>query len=166
MKRLFIILCVSLFSCYSLADGAFGTYKGMTKKELENKGIILGNLDYEGYHISDKAPLKDDKFKLYKYKFKNNKLCSIIAYTEDKKDDAKGTNIKKEMLGLANSLEKENGQSHLVDNTKNIPENQWMKALSNENGFLGYFYGWSEFNLNENSPYSSINTSNSINRYE
>lgn len=83
MRKIIVLGCL-LFCGYSLADGAFGTYKGMTKEELEKKGVIIKFI--KGNSLSEPsfdAPVRNKFIKQYRYGFDNDqKLCSIIGETK------------------------------------------------------------------------------------
>lgn len=146
MKKVIVLLGVFLFAGYSLADGAFGVYKGMTKEDLEKKGVTLKRVgDNQFLYSSLDAPVKNNYFSSYQYSFnKANKVCDISAWSKPLKTDDYGSEIKKEMYEIKTILDKKYGKAEIIDNLKKYPPERfvfYLKKLMSD-GTMTYVFFW------------------------
>lgn len=109
MKKIIALLCVFLFAGYSLADGAFGVYKGMTRKDLENKGVVFSSYrpDWE-LGVSRNAPKENKIYTSYSYSFNNAKLCEVSGNIENIKT---GEKLKELYDSLSQQMYKKYGKN-------------------------------------------------------
>lgn len=127
-----MLLC---FIGYSFADNAFGSYRGMTREELEKKGVKL-ELNWTGYsYTSNNAPIKNEYFDKYKYAFdKSGGLCTVTGITfmhHQEKDVDLAAIFDKELNSLMSLLSKEYGVPIIINNTSTNANNaEWIVVLS------------------------------------
>lgn len=143
MKKIIILLSL-LTSGYALADGAFGTYKGMTKKDLEKKGIVLKAID-DNQYISKSAPISNKNFGMYKYSFKsNNRICIVTGFTEQIKSDRYGTEAKDKIDSIKEALKIKYGQPGFINDVGKSKDEDWLTTLENEPVTNIYTYLWNK----------------------
>lgn len=133
MKKIFIILWMTIYSCYALSDGAFGTHERMTKEDLESKGVKLLQVNDNSY-ISESAPVINDNFRLYKFIFKNktNKLCNVTGFGRLIKTDEKGTKLWHQFLKIRDILSEKYGDFEIINfYTAKKDQDYIMKAVIN-----------------------------------
>lgn len=153
MKKALLVLivltiCVSCQKKEETANTAFGTFKGMTKKDLESKGIELKPV-WTGSSLSSKeAPVKNDSFSEYFYFFdENDKLCSISATTETQVNtspDNLAYYLNAKINFLTNLLSKKYGNPETINKTSLEERNsEWITVLSKDNmNKNSYFIRW------------------------
>lgn len=137
MKRIIVMICL-LFAGYAMADGAFGTYKGMTRKQLEKKGIIFIKENPNGSIVSNNAPIQNPLITEYVYHFDNKGgLCtvkglSIPTYTKENPNNL--PQLKKAYESLEKAMLNKYGSPDVeVNKVKNKFRNDWIYGTLKDN---------------------------------
>lgn len=145
MKKIITLLLICLFSHYSLADSAFGTYSTMTKEDLEKKGIKLIPKD-KNVFISQQAPITNKYFKVYRYSFNTSdkKICTTSGFTDFITSDKYGTQIKEKINNIKNALEQKYGEPIFINDGAMTDNDDWISALKREPKASLHTYAWNQ----------------------
>lgn len=113
-----------------MANGAFGTYKGMTKEELKNKGVVFKKENIDRSFISNDAPIKNNFIENYQYYFDvNGGLCAIKGVNTPKidKNYDNADQVRETYESLEKALINKYGKPSIeINNIKNKYNNNWF----------------------------------------
>lgn len=130
-----------LFCGYAIADGAFGIYRGMTKEDIEKKGINL-KLIGESLYVSNNALETNKNFVLYKYLFNRNtqKICQTVGISGLIDLDKDKLILKQKINSIKSMLDEKYGEPISDESTLSYLWGQSTKLKNNKNIFGIHLY--------------------------